>query len=194
MCIRDRLKEVWEKREATYLTAPVLAARALHPGMARKARGGFVDSTTGWLESHLWQRAQAPAHACLRNAVHGDNAAANQRRADLAEALDEHFGGRGLFKHLETPGPDADIPTCAQWWRARQPSLLLRDHALRALSQRISTGLAERQWATLGRQCTPLRSRLTAPTKAKLVSLLYDGELLWRERPRATSELHGSKK
>ena len=173
---RDEVKDIRQRalaaklneREAYFLRHEHWAAYILDPRMLAKARAGELP------DEGLWQQGLVHCRAWL--GVHFD--------VDVASVeLDAYLTGQGAWASVRLPNASVVWQDLAAWWRTRQPSVLLRNAALKLLSMRLSEGNSERQWAALTRQTSTIRTSLQFGMKAKLMDILYNYPLFMNMPP-----------
>jgi hypothetical protein len=155
------------------------AAYALDPRV-RAAFQAPADDGAAWTQQReLWQASVVRA----RRWVQGYLSAYPDRAAALNAAFEEYVAWEGLFQECPLPPADCDVARAIAWWRNEQPSLVLGQVAEHLFSMRASQGAAERAWAALSRQCSPIRARLSSAKKRQLLNVLYNGRMAITGQP-----------
>ena len=159
--------------QGQWITDAHHAAFALDPRV-RSSFHAAEDDGRAWSEQReLWQASVVRA----RRWVAGYVSVYPDRAAALNAAFDEYVAWKGQFAECPLPAADADILRAIAWWRSEQPSLVLGQVAEHLFCMRASQGAAERAWAALSRQSTPIRARLSVARKRQILNVVYNGRM-----------------
>jgi len=154
-----------DSRGSKWVTDAHCAAHILDPRERARAvaTGLCAAETVGYDVPATWASARVRCHKFLQGFF--------KEPAELEEAvkdLDNYLAGTGEWSLVAWPSLTATTTDIVIFWQSRQPSHLLSRLAIHLFSMRLSQGCAEREWATLARQCQPIRNHLRADTKAGL--------------------------
>jgi hypothetical protein len=128
----------------------------------------------------LWAMARVKSLEYVRERFGADSV--------IGSELASYIARSDQFSRIPFLKETASLLDLHRWWEAEQPSSSLTRlfRVVRAL--RSTTGRTEREWASLSRQTTPLRNRMSAATKRSLLLLYSNGPLLLTGKPHVVVE------
>ena len=156
---REALVHILVKRQAKHLDGVNTGAMAFDPRFLSVLAG---CNCPRWLPE-AWQDAVSACTNKLVLSVHAEG------RGVFLRQFHAYATHSGDFEDIQYPSEDADAAEVWSWWQCKQPAAFLGKLALRLWCMPCSQGASERSWARLGRQVQPVRSRLGATSKRKLM-------------------------
>jgi hypothetical protein len=170
-----------------FLTDAHAAAAMLDP----RTKEFWSPDSPNVMAAASFQQAKPRACAYLQKFYHNQPLQQQMVLRDFARyqgtAADNNF-------NLAAITPESTKQQVREWWLSGQPSSVLGKVAVFLLAVRPSQGTAERAWATLTRQASPIRNALLGSTKAKLLRIFYNHTVLQANGSLRALQCKGEKK